>query len=730
MAVSSKQTEDLGKKYVFTTENVTNITKQMSDGVIPKNYQIPWFQKEVGVRKHGLTFQFTQEELEEYLKCSQDIHYFAEKYCKIKREDGSIGEIKLRGYQKEVLDLYKNPRVILCASRQIGKTVSAAITILHFITFNVDKNVMVVANLRATTIEIVDKIKSIYVNLPFFLKTGVRNWNQTGVVCENGCKIKTAARSKTPAIGFAIDFLYLDEFAHIPSNIIEPYYTAVYPTVAAIQNSKIIITSTPNGMNLFHKLLIESQLPEGDPRKSTYKSMMVYWYAVDDRFVTYFRLLKDKLFQNGIEKEEILEQVQAAFPMGKAKMSFNLNLDKDVIYVYNEYHSDEDIKRFIFKKNDREYFIQDLAYVTTWKEETIKEIGGEDAFNQEFGLQFINGSKSLLNESVFKRLKDGMKNYVKITSSEFDRRIKFSYDDLKFVDDNNIFIPLDRNKIKGVMSIDIASGIDRDYSIINIFKISPKPMEIIEAHKKEYVFLSDFFCLHQIGMYRSNLVSVEQLAQLFYVLNFEYFNPDNFKTVVEVNEYGREFLAYLPALFDGNNEYDESIFFRFKHRADSMEERVGVKVQANKDILVKSYQDNMDKGNFIITNPTNIDEMTCFVKQLTPYGNLKYGADSGNDDTVMSIVNASGVFGKYSFREMVESSAHELVDPGTLAYFNDVLKNREYIDNVADYAAILAASRQRNIVKAMQNRQNNTTYKGWNDNLGNLGNLGSFGNWM
>ena len=121
MAKAVVQDGEMGKKFVFTSENVNNITKQMSDGFIPKNYQIPWFQKEVGVRKAGVTFELTMDELEEYLKCSQDIHYFAEKYCKIKREDGSIGEIKLRDYQKEVLDLYKNPRVILCASRQIGK---------------------------------------------------------------------------------------------------------------------------------------------------------------------------------------------------------------------------------------------------------------------------------------------------------------------------------------------------------------------------------------------------------------------------------------------------------------------------------------------------------------------------------------------------------------------------------------------------------------------------------
>lgn len=137
---------------------------------------------------------------------------------------------------------------------------------------------MIVANVAATTIEIVDKIKAIYVLLPFFLKAGIKNWNQRSIVFDNGCRIKTAARSKTPAIGFTIDLLYMDEFAHIPSNIIEPYYTAAYPTVSAIQNSKIIITSTPNGMNLFYKLLTAAERPEGDPLKKqlqSYASLLV-----------------------------------------------------------------------------------------------------------------------------------------------------------------------------------------------------------------------------------------------------------------------------------------------------------------------------------------------------------------------------------------------------------------------------------------------------------------------
>ncbi len=683
-----KQEEEEIKRFVFTSKNIQEICDDLNNGVILKRYKNPWLNNENGVRRNGLSFGMTNDEIQEHVNCAVDINYFAEKYCRIKREDGSIGPIELRPSQKDILELFDNNRVILCASRQIGKTINAAITILHYITFNQDKNVMIVANLRNTTIEILDKIKNIYLHLPFFLKVGIKNWAGQTIVCQNGCKIKTAAKSKTPAIGFAIDFLYLDEFAHIPSNIIEPYYQAVYPTITSIKNSKLIITSTPNGMNLFYRLLTDSQRPESDPLYNNFKSKMIYWYELEGRNVTYFRLLAAKLFEYGITKEEILEQVEIVFPKGKVSMNYDLNKEKYVINIFNEYHTPEDVKKFLFTKDGKDYFIQDLAYVSTWKEDTIKEIGSEEAFNQEYGLRFINSSRSLLNEAVIDKLIKNKKDYSPHSSYEFDRRLRFNYSDLKFIDDLKIYNPLDRNRIKGISSIDISEGLDRAYSVINMFKIVPKPMDIIEMYKSEYVYLSDFFCLQQFGMYRTNLASVKQLAEIFYVIHFEWFNPENFKSVVENNTYGELLLAELPHLFDGKNEYGSSIFFRYKHRHDALEEKIGIKLNSNKNILVKDYQDNMNKGNFMINNNDTINEITTFVKNITPSGNIVYKAESGFDDCVMTIVDASSLFTKHAFREMVESNATELVDATTLKYFNDILKNKDFLDSNNDYFSL------------------------------------------
>ena len=690
--------EEVVKQIVFTTKMVENVTKSINDGVVVKRFQNPWFQNEIGVRRSGIVFNRTEEEVQEYIKCKLDIKYFAQKYCKIKTEDGTITHIELRDYQKEILDLFsKNRFSILCSSRQIGKTVNTAITILHFLLFNNDKNAMIVANVAATTIEIVDKIKAIYVLLPFFLKAGIKNWNQRSIVFDNGCRIKTAARSKTPAIGFTIDLLYMDEFAHIPSNIIEPYYTAAYPTVSAIQNSKIIITSTPNGMNLFYKLLTAAERPEGDPLKNNYKAMRVYWYQVPGRFVTYYRLNPFKMRDLGLTKEMVFDLAKEEFQDStKVLLKYNPDFEKDVVHVYNNDIITEEVsKGFRFlTPSGKEIHISQIGEVSTWKEEAIKDIGGEDAFNQEFGLRFINSSRSLLSESIIEGLIKGKKNYEWQEIDKMETLLNFSYQDLKWIDDPDIFSQERRKLVKGIISIDISEGLGQDYSVMNIFKISPKSMDTVEAFSTDYKNLSDFFCLEQIGLFRSNVISVKQLAELFYVLAFEFFDPDNFRVVLEINTYGNEFLAHLPHVFDGNNNYGSNIFFRYKHKSDAVEEKVGLKLGDNKNLLVKDYQDNMNKKNIIINNEDNIREITTFVKHTTAFGNTRYAADIGNDDIVMTVVNSSSVFQKHPYREIVEDAAPTIAGTELYKHFQSILGN-QVDENSINYSSIIKEQRYR-----------------------------------
>jgi len=126
------------KQMVFTAKLVEEMTNKLNDGVILKRYENPWMKSEIGIRRAGVTYAFTEHEIEEYVKCSQDIHYFTEKYCKVKTEDGSIGAIKLRDYQKDIMDNFVSNRFnILMASRQVGKCSSLETNVTCQI---VDKN--------------------------------------------------------------------------------------------------------------------------------------------------------------------------------------------------------------------------------------------------------------------------------------------------------------------------------------------------------------------------------------------------------------------------------------------------------------------------------------------------------------------------------------------------------------------------------------------------------------
>ena len=685
------------KQMIFTTKLVDEATNKINDGIVLKRFQNPWLKSEVGLRRAGVTFRMTPEEQAEYIKCALDIHYFTENYCKLKREDGTIGSIFLRDYQKEILENFVTSRFnILMASRQVGKTVSSAIFMLHKILFDNDKNIMIVANKGDTAVEIVDKIKSIYSLLPFFLKPGIKTWNQKSLTFENGCRIKTSARTKTPAIGFTIDILYLDEFAHIPSNIIEPYYTAAFPTTAAVENSKIIITSTPNGMNLFHKLLTNAERPKGDPLKNNYKAMRVYWYQVPGRFVTYLRLNEHKLYDWQITRDEIFELVQSKWgDVTKIEMKWNEDFQMWIISIFNnEGCSEEDVKKLTFTSNDgNEVSIYAVSEVSTWKEEAIKDIGGEDAFNQEYGLRFINSSKSLLSEAIIDDLLKNKRNYVYEEIYEFSKKLRFSYEDLKWIDDDEIFSPVLRKKYKIVISVDISEGLGQDYSIINIFKISEKPKELIDIQKASYKSIVDFFRLEQIGIFRNNYVSVKQLAELLYMIIFEYFDPDNVKVVVELNNYGNTLFAELPHVFDGNNDYGSSVFFRYKHRIDSNEEKIGLKVGENKNLMVKDYQELLHSRGIVITNEDNIREITTFVKHTTAHGNTRYAADVGHDDTVMTVVNMTSVFSRNDFSEMVQEWASMDSNRDFMSYVNECMNSMEYLE-APDYSQVLKIRKQ------------------------------------
>lgn len=535
-------------------------------------------------------------------------------------------------------------------------TISAAIVMLHFVLFNNDKSVMIVANKGKTVKEIVKKVKDIYKLVPYFLKKGVMNWNEMSISFDNGSRILSENRTKEPSIGFAIDFLYLDEFAKVPANIIEPYYGAVVPTVSSINNSKIIITSTPDGFNLFHDLLIDAERDEDDPLKNQYNPMRVYWNQVEGRMDVRLLPLAYKLKTHEITIDTILEELKSNFNF---QISDRMQDNKKYYYIKYDINDDNTKINEVRKIRINNIPLSDLCVITNWKEEETKLIGGEEMFNQEYNLQFVTGDKLLFPSDTL----DGMKaNSIKFETMLFDKldkKLSLPYTNLKFVKDKPELF--DRNKMKTyhiVAAIDIGEGLGQDYTVLNIFRIVPKPKELIESSYSKFDGIYDYFQLEQIGVFRVNNWSVSEFAELFYLVMFELFDPEKCKVVLEYNTYGATLLSELTQIFDGEHNYSNGIFLRFKHKKEDKDFKIGIKItsgeqEAAKKMMVKDFQNAVNKKNIVLHYDTNINEISTFVKKKTATG-FTYKCENGHDDVVMTNVTLSAAFAHVQFKNLIE----------------------------------------------------------------------------
>jgi hypothetical protein len=206
------------------------------------------------IKKAGVPIEFTPEQIMEIAKCADDPIYFIEKYIKIITVDEGLVPIVLRDYQKDIILAYKENRYVICKlPRQTGKTTCTTGFILWYVLFQQHKTVGILAQKEKIANEILTKIKLAYEHLPMFIQQGVMEWNKSTIAIENGCRIICETTSSGSIRGFAINLLYLDEFAHVPTNIADEFFTSVWPTISSGESSKMIMTSTPNGMNMFYK---------------------------------------------------------------------------------------------------------------------------------------------------------------------------------------------------------------------------------------------------------------------------------------------------------------------------------------------------------------------------------------------------------------------------------------------------------------------------------------------
>ena len=202
----------------------------------------------------GVQVNYTSEQVQEYMKCSQDPIYFIENYCYIVSLDHGLIKFALYDCQKNKINIiHNNRRVILMEGRQQGKTTTSAAYILWYTLFQANKNVAILANKATAAREVLDRYQTMYESLPIWLQQGVTTWNKGDIELENGSKVFTAATSASGIRGKSVNLLYVDEAAIIPNTVAEQFFTSVYPTISAGQTTKILLSSTPLGYNHFWK---------------------------------------------------------------------------------------------------------------------------------------------------------------------------------------------------------------------------------------------------------------------------------------------------------------------------------------------------------------------------------------------------------------------------------------------------------------------------------------------
>lgn len=239
------------------------------------------FFKNDQLRGAGEVIPMTPEQMQEYIKCQQDVFYFAKYFTII----GPAGEEKmtLRPYQEKIMQVMcakipeKNNRIIMMG-RQTGKTTLATLYILWYALFHKSKNIAVLANKAAQASEILLRIKNAYIKLPLWLQQGLKKWNNGEITMENETKIFAGASSSSSVRGKSIDLLLVDEFAFIDDNMATAFMQSVFPTQAAKKDAMMILISTPKGMNHFYNIWQKAK--QG---KNSFIPCKVQWHEVEGR---------------------------------------------------------------------------------------------------------------------------------------------------------------------------------------------------------------------------------------------------------------------------------------------------------------------------------------------------------------------------------------------------------------------------------------------------------------
>lgn len=235
------------------------------------------------LKKHDAKVSYTPEQVDEIAKCFNDITYFFSNYVYIINLDKGRILFEPYDYQIEMINVFHENRFSICkTSRQLGKTITVAAYLLWNAIFNRDYTIGILANISSKAQEILSRIKMMYEELPYWLKPGVLKWNERSVKFSNGSIIFSSSTTPSSIRGYSLNMIYMDEFAFVQNDV--RFYESTYPVIASGKTTKIIITSTPLGLNLFYKLWTDAV-----NERNSYKPIEVLWWRHPDRDETWKR---------------------------------------------------------------------------------------------------------------------------------------------------------------------------------------------------------------------------------------------------------------------------------------------------------------------------------------------------------------------------------------------------------------------------------------------------------
>ena len=231
------------------------------------------------LKKANTPIEFTKEQVAEFIKCKKDPVYFAAKYVKIVSLDEGLVPFNMYKFQKKLIRNFHNNRFNICKMpRQTGKSTTVVSFLLHYAVFNDNVNIGILANKAATARELLGRLQTAYENLPKWMQQGIIAWNKGSLELENGSKILAASTSASAVRGMSFNIIFLDEFAFVPNHIADSFFASVYPTITSGKSTKVIIVSTPHGMNHFYRMWHDAERSRNE-----YVATEVHWSEVPGR---------------------------------------------------------------------------------------------------------------------------------------------------------------------------------------------------------------------------------------------------------------------------------------------------------------------------------------------------------------------------------------------------------------------------------------------------------------